>query len=103
MFWLVGILTYCASAALTYSEPAKSKWWYVPLGMLFGLITNFAWMNIAKRNLDRESLYFQALVWDILIVLIFALLPILFMGVRLNQYQLFGAFLVTLGLVLFKL
>lgn len=105
MEWFVLIFVtflYVASSYIAYQESWRQSSWYLPTGMLIGVLLTILWVATVKYIDNRERIYFFSLAWDFIMVAVFYLLP-LFMGVKLDKWGLFGLTLVAAGLVLVKI
>lgn len=99
----IGFVTYSLMAIISYSETAKSSWFYFPLGILAAIIANVTWLHISKMELDNSALVIKGLWWDSMLTSLYILIPIIFFGARLSGIQIVGLVLVVAGLFLTKL
>lgn len=103
IIFLLGLLFYSLAVALSYNETVKASWYYFPVGILIGMITNFLWFWIAKQISDKSIIIKYGFYWDTMIVLTYALIPMLFFGVRLSSMTEIGIALIAIGIILTKL
>lgn len=101
--FLLGGLTYCLLVALCYTPSFRESNLYFPVGALLGVFTNVLWLHVAKLVGDRNKIIIYGLWWDCLIIACYAIVPILFFGVRLTGYTALGAALIVVGMILTKL
>jgi multidrug transporter EmrE-like cation transporter len=99
--FIVGTLVYAASVAICYL-PIKHTSLYMPLGLALALAANYLWLSIARASGSPTETQTNGFVWDGIIVLTYAMIP-LFFGARLNVAQSLGVGLVIAGMVLLKL
>lgn len=102
-FILMATLVYVGGCYLTYSDQLKEKWWYMPLGLLLGLTTNFIWFYAVKWIGDKDKIYVFTLFWESFMVMVYYGLPILFFGVKIDRWTAAGLGCIILGMVLLKL
>ncbi len=101
LFYIVAIGLYCMAVYLNYSS-LRTSGWFIPAGLVLSLITNLVWLFIVQNTPDKHLLYVRGLIWDAIIVGAYALIPILFFGVRLTGWTLIGGITTMVGLVLMK-
>lgn len=100
MIWwfALGALLYCTQVFLSYG-PLKGSPWFLTVLALSGSLTALTWGLIAKANAGLE-LYRYAMWWDVMIVLVYLLLPLLFFNVQLSGFGWIGISLMILGVYL---
>lgn len=99
---LVGVV-YTISTYLTYSEDIRQKWYFIPLAVLLGSLTSVLWFCTVRYINDKDRIYVYSLFWDFVMIAIFYLYPVLFLGVKLDKWSLLGLFLVLVGIVIIKI
>lgn len=87
---------------LSYDEEIKKSIWYFPLGIGLGIITSFFWYYICIIITEKNRLYVYSLIWEVVMVLIYYGMPILFFNVKLEKTTLLGAFLIISGIFVLK-
>lgn len=100
--YILGFLIYVAAVTMMYVGSIKSQPWYIPLNMTIGLIASFLWAWVVKHSPDKGDLYVKALVWDVMLIGVYSILPLLF-GVKLTGNIAIGATLIVAGLIVMKL
>lgn len=101
--YALGFIIYCLAVTLSYSDKVKASHWYYPVGLALAIGCNFLWLYVAKHTPDKHDIYISGLVWDSLIVGCYALIPVLFFGVRFSGATAIGVLLVIVGLFLTKI
>lgn len=89
-------------AVLSYQETLKARWWFTPAVLSVGLVNCWLWAVAAKWTADRRDLYSVAMVWDVLALAAYNVLPLLVLGVRLTPAAWVGFGLVCVGVALVK-
>jgi len=102
VYFIVGAITHIIAATIAYQVHLKDKWFFSPTIIIAGLISGFMWSLVAKYTKDSNSLYFYGMVWDAVLVLVYAFMPLLF-GVKLHTTGIVGLILVLVGLMLLKI
>lgn len=100
--FILGALIYCASVSICYYEPIKNSTLYMPLGLALALGANYLWLSIARASGSPAETQTNGFVWDGIIVLSYALIPLAF-GTRLSLTQTAGVALVMAGMILTKI
>lgn len=102
MIWLLLIpiaLVLCLGSWLSYAH--KTAGWYVPVFVAIQVALGLLWCW-ASRTLDARTLYSFGLVWDVLTVAAYSVLPLVLCGVRLSPVAWCGFGLVLIGAVVCK-
>lgn len=101
--FFAGFLIYCLGATITYHPTFKSNPLYFPAGIALAIIGNFLWLNVAKSELNSDSLLIKALIWDAILMMVYLIIPIVFFSARFTTLQAAGIALTVIGLGLTKL
>jgi drug/metabolite transporter (DMT)-like permease len=96
-------IIYVLCAYLSYSINWHDRAWYMPVGVFLGTSTVVLWYVMVKHLADKDRIYFYSLVWDVILVFVYYLLPIFCFGVKLDRNGVIGICLMLAGLVLMKL
>jgi len=99
---LASILVTC-SCLLTFCKDLYDKWYFVPLGLLISIFTNILWFTTAKYFNDPRRTYIMSLGWDIVVCLIYFILPVIFCKIKLNKSELTGIIVMIIGLLIMKI
>ena len=102
MFLVLIGLIHSLCCYLTFNERYHERWWFIPIGLLFGMSSNGLWFLAAKTIGNKDNLYVFTLFWDGLVVAIYFLMPVLLFGVKLDKIGVLGLGLIVLGTVLIK-
>jgi uncharacterized membrane protein len=105
MVWILVALCsliYFFGCWLTYCESWKEKWWYIPLGVMLGMVANAVWFLAVKMVADRDKVFVMGLIWDLAVVFIYTLTPILLFGVSWNRWTVLGLILMVAGVMIVK-
>lgn len=101
--FLIGILVYSLVAVTSYSETVKASPYYFAFGIALGVIANFCWLHIARQETDPSKLVLTGLYWDIMLTVVYMIIPMMFFGARLTLTQGLGVAAILLGIILTKL
>jgi uncharacterized membrane protein len=91
MIWLFFILL---TSIVAWGSFAK---WNILLIATIGILTNVLWAYLATNTKNNDLLIKYAMFWDVGYVLIFALIPALFLGVQTNINFWIGVSFIVLG------
>ncbi len=97
---VVAVLS-AAEVVLTYGR-WRTSWLYVPLTTAFAVILSALWWQTARHIDDVGDLWRFALVWDVLLIGIFFILPVLVYEIALRPWQIAGLVLALAGIALVK-
>ena len=103
VFLGMAAVIYVLSCWLTFASSLKDRWWYIPLGMLLGIVLNGVWFWAAKTFGDKNKMYAFSLTWDALMMMIFYTLPLLLFGAKLDRTGWFALGLIVIGAIILKL
>lgn len=96
-------LIYSLGCWVTYSDDAKQRWWYLPLGVSLGALVNLIWFYVCRVLPENNKIYVFNLMWDAVMVAVYYGLPLLFFGVKLDRVTMVGATLMLVGIFVMKL
>lgn len=97
--FLVGFLAYSGAAILVYSISKPNFYYFI--GLSLALLANLSWLSIASQSSGKD-LFFKALYWDTMFLLIYLCIPIFMFNVRLTLSQLLGVLLIVIGMIVTK-
>jgi multidrug transporter EmrE-like cation transporter len=103
--WIFLFLICCIHSTccyLSYEKWAQDKWWYLPVGMLTGCISNILWFLSAKIIGNHKEIYLYSLLWDFVVIGVYFVLPIILFDIKLNKFGIFGLILMLVGILLVK-
>lgn len=106
MEWIMLCLAlpvYFIISYLGYNENARRANWFVPVAVLFNLITSTIWFLAVKYIDDKNRIFFYCLCWDALMVTIAYFVPVFLFNLQLNKLTIFGFILMLIGLALIKI
>lgn len=94
---------YLMGAYIAYDAAFKASAWFLPVGIIVGIISNLIWLYVTKITVDNKELFIYGLVWDVMMMAAYIVIPVLLFNVRLDWKQTVGTILVLTGLTLTKL
>lgn len=92
LIWSVFILTTSLVAYGSFSR------WNIFLIAGLGIITNLLWAYLTTIVLDKELLIKYAVGWDTIYVILFAIVPVVFVNVQTTPFFWIGLLLIILGI-----
>lgn len=81
----------------------KNSPYYYWAGLLCALVTNSLWLYLSKHIQDPKLINKYSYIWDGIIMLTAAIIPILFFNVIPKGNHLLGIGLIIIGIILLKL
>lgn len=105
MEWLAlafACMLYSFCAYLSYNDKMRDEWYYVPLCIFMGTIVSTIWFITCRYLDDKQRIYVYSLFWDLMMGGVYYFMPLLFFGVRIDRWSLFGLFMVVAGLTIIK-
>jgi len=103
MLFSAASLFYLLGAYIAYDVAIKASPWFLPAGIAVGIVSNLIWLYVTKITTDNKDLFLYGLVWDVMMMAAYIIVPMLLFDVRLDWKQTVGTILVVLGLILTKL
>ena len=95
---------FVVGAFVSYSEKFKATNWFLPTYMVVGTLASLIWVYaVAKMN--RQSVYLYSLVWDMVLMIAYYVIPMLFL-VKMSEMKpgvLVGVGIMLTGLLVIKL
>lgn len=98
----INVIFYSLYCYLSYRPDFKDKAWFTPTCLIIALIVHMAWLTLIKTISDGRTILLYSLIWDVLIVVVFLIIPIIFFKVNLNLTTGIGVGLIFIGLLLAK-
>lgn len=102
MIWFLLIpitLGLCFGSWASYEK--KQAVWYIPAFMTIQVYLGLLWCYLA-RHTDCKTLYSFGLVWDVLTVLAYTVMPLVLCGVKLGPAGWVGFGLMVVGTLIVK-
>jgi uncharacterized membrane protein len=81
--------------------PIKDSPWVFLIGGIIGAIDSILWFILIRQYQSKEATYILSTIWDIMITLIFLLIP-LFFHIQLGKTAWIGIILCAAGLITLK-
>jgi hypothetical protein len=93
---------YSFLASASYSQTLKVSNYYYIAGILAGIVANVLWLSIAKNETNPSKLVMTGLYWDVMLTMVYILIPFLFFGAQANLWQVGGIATIVVGIFLTK-
>ena len=98
--YFFAFMFYIIIAGAPYTKIVDSNWyWSIAL---LGIVTQASWLGIAKLATDHKDIMFKGLYFDLMITMVYLILPILVFNVSVTRNNLIGILLILIGLVVTK-
>jgi len=102
ILFLFGVI-YSIYAYISYSPSLdKNSPNYCSYFIILGLFHSFLWYLSVVTNENKEKLFVFILIWDLIYMAVFYLVPILFFDVKFNITGIIGLFVMIVGLFIMK-
>ena len=101
--FLLGFIVYYFQAILSNSIALKQNTYYIYIAISTGIAANYIWFSMAQNIKDNSKILLYGLYWDILILVAFLSVPILFYGARFKTTTVLGIVMIIVGFLLTKL
>jgi len=96
-------LMFIASAVCTYTKSLKESWIFLIIMLVTACLGSWLWV-VASRRLDKISdLIWFSLVWDMLMVAAYYLIPLFFYEHKMNWQSWAAISLIIAGIMWLKL
>jgi drug/metabolite transporter (DMT)-like permease len=99
MIYFLASLIYSAAAIISYIPIRHSI--RVLVGIVLGNIGTFLWYYLIK-NKTHQDIYISGLIWDVIMVGSFVVVPALFFNIKFTTNMIIGFILIISGLILIK-
>lgn len=85
---------------LSYNKSFTSKWYYIPVAMIFGALIQLVWASIVKSIEDKSNIVVVGILWDSISFLSWAIIPgIIWLGIiQYDKYTILGGILIMIGM-----
>lgn len=103
LHFIGGVLTYAIAVSICYLPAVKSSPYYFPIGLACGVVANALWLDIARKVGSNDRILLHGFYWDAMIIMMYALVPVVITDVRLSSTSILGLLLIVTGIVLTKL
>lgn len=100
--FILGFILYTALAFSSYHNGFKTHKMYYVVVTILAVLCNLIWFQIAKQEPSSSILMIKGLFWDVMLMLCYLIVPILFFSARFSTLQGLGLILVLSGLLLTK-
>jgi multidrug transporter EmrE-like cation transporter len=100
--FLIGFVLYTALSFASYHSGFKTTKYYYLLVTILAIFCNLIWFQIAKQEPSSSVLMIKGLFWDVMLMMCYLIVPILFFSARFSVFQGVGLILVLSGLLLTK-
>lgn len=99
--FLLGFLINFVGCFFYYVKDFKLSNYYLPAVLTIAVLSTATWAHLVRTS-DNKSVLIYGFYWDLMITLIYLLVPIVFFSVKLTFNQSLGIGFTLLGLILMK-
>lgn len=100
-FFAVSVL-HAAAASASYHEGFKASSWFIPFGVFTSGLANFVWYMVLKKTQGPQNIYLMGVIWDVVITVVYLLIPIAFFNLTFSPKQAVGIVLALTGIYMIK-
>lgn len=101
-YYLTASLLYLVIMLMTFVDAARSSRWYFACCIACNVGASVLWFKLAQSLPDRDAVLINSAYWDLMIMFIGYMLPMVAFQFRLGFWQYAGLALVFLGFCLLK-
>lgn len=101
-YYVAASLLYVAVMLMTFVDAARSSRWYLPCCIVCNVGASILWFRLAQSLPNKDSVLINSAYWDLMIMFIGYMLPMVAFQFRLGTWQYVGLALVFLGFCLLK-
>jgi membrane protease YdiL (CAAX protease family) len=95
-YFLISACLYSLSASLPFLVTKSTQMWIAPV---VAILTSLVWVSIA-RSIPPQEVPLYGLYYDIMLTLVFLVIPYIFVDFNLTPLQIFGILLIFTGIIL---
>lgn len=85
------------SSSLAYDSSRRDRPWHIPAIVSISLIMGVLWGVASKYSTSNRHLYSVSALWDVVAIIAFNIMPLIFYNVRLNLQSWIGVAFVVSG------
>lgn len=101
---ILAVMTlYSISLTLCYNTETRNSWYYPVVSVVLGLCISSMWISGVRVLDNKERIFFFSLCWEFAVIFVDYVIPLVFFGLNVNKYVVFGSLIVATGLVIMKL
>lgn len=101
--FILGMMTYMFAAYASNMNTWKHTWWFIPMGVFIGMVSNALWFTIAKHTKEHSQILLLGSYWDVMILACFLTIPFVFFEVNISLKEFIGIMIIFIGVVVTKL
>ena len=102
VFYTVLTVVLSIGAFSTYSKELKASYWGLPVFLLVSNISSYLWYYAATKTKDSKEMMFVSLVWDVIMVILYYIFPMMYSLDKLNWQVPIASSMVIIGLFWLK-
>lgn len=106
MIWFILIpvvFMFVVGSVFSYRADLRCSRWFMPVYIAASVGCAVCWVWAVRALDDQKRIYFLSLVWDLLMVVCYYLLPLVLFDFKFNKWTWFGVGLMLVGLAVVKI
>lgn len=101
--YLLAALTYSCGALLSYSDSIRNSYRIYLYGLITSNVGALLWLFLVKYLNNNQSIYVAGIIWDVIMVSTFLLVPLMFYNIPLTRQIICGLTLIVVGIIIIKI
>ena len=90
-------------ACTSYSPIYRNNNAIIYAAILNSIISNVAWVLLVKIGVDNHRIFWYSVLWELVMIVPYYIVPLFFFGLNLSIVQLFGLAAIIIGTALLRL
>jgi len=101
--FMLAVCIYFCSSYISYSDAWRKSGWFIPVGVVIGLIASTCWFILVKYVNNNQRIYVYSLFWDAIICWSFYVVPLIFFNIKIDRWGFLGLAMMVAGLTIIKI
>jgi len=101
-YYIIASFFYLIVMLITFHEPMRKTNWFLPIAISCNLLSSMCWFLLAKKLNNKEEILTNSIYWDLMMILIGYLIPLLVFQFKFNNNQIIGFTLIIIGILIVK-
>lgn len=102
-FYVAAAVLYFVLTMITFLESSRNSWYFIPLATVLNVGSSLLWIFYARSLPDKESILYCSAWWDLMVVIVCNVVPLLVFRMGFNAMQYVGFAVIFVGFVLLEL
>ena len=101
-YYLIAFIFYFITMIITFYEPIRKTNYYFYISLILNTCGSICWFLLVKYLDNNEEILIHSAYWDLMILIICFLFPIIIFNFNFNLYQMIGFLFILLGFGMVK-